>query len=441
MRTSNKRIMAAMAAVAALSMALAGCGSSGGSDANKSGDTKSGGKVELTYLHRLPDKQGMTMVKDTVARWNKDHPNIQVKATKFNGSPGDLIKKLETDVKAGNAPDLAQVGYAELPEVYTKGIVEDVTAEAGKYSKDFAEGPSKLMSVDGKVFGLPQDTGPMVYYYNKTEFDKLGIKVPTTAEEFIESAKKAAAQGKYIMTYQPDGAGMAFSALSGASSPWYKIKDGKWVVNVDTPGSKATADFYQQLLDAKAMNLTPSTDPSFAGAFHDGSIIGSIDAAWNAPIMMDWIGDAGKGQWRVTQIGDWFKNGQKTGPNGGSGVAAIKGTKHKAEAMEFLDWFNTQVPDLTSQGLIVAASTEKAKTPQSWTEFFGGQDVMAEFAKANANMGSFNYMPGFSAVSSAVGEAADKAGKGQAKVSDAFDAAQKTSLATLKDYGLPIAKD
>ena len=66
---------------------------------------------------------------------------------------------------------------------------------------------------------------------------------------------------------------------------------------------------------------------------------------------------------------------------------------------------------------------------------------MAEFAKANANMGSFNYMPGFSAVSSAVGEAADKAGKGQAKVSDAFDAAQKTSLATLKDYGLPIAKD
>ena len=201
MRTSNKRIMTAMAAVAALSMALAGCGSSGGSDASKGGDTKSGGKVELTYLHRLPDKQGMTMVKDTVARWNKDHPNIQVKATKFNGSPGDLIKKLETDVKAGNAPDLAQVGYAELPEVYTKGIVEDVTAEAGKYSKDFAEGPSKLMSVDGKVFGLPQDTGPMVYYYNKTEFDKLGIKVPTTAEEFIESAKKAAAQGKYIMTY------------------------------------------------------------------------------------------------------------------------------------------------------------------------------------------------------------------------------------------------
>ena len=41
----------------------------------------------------------------------------------------------------------------------------------------------------------------------------------------------------------------------------------------------------------------------------------------------------------------------ETGPDGGSAVAVLKNSKHPKEAMEFLDWFNTQVPDLVSQGL------------------------------------------------------------------------------------------
>lgn len=86
----------------------------------------------------------------------------------------------------------------------------------------------------------------------------------------------------------------------------------------------------------------------------DGTLIGNIGAAWEASLFKDSAGDTGKGDWRVTQIGDWFGNGTSTGPDGGSGVAVLKGCEHKAEAMEFLDWFNTQVEDLTSQGLIVA---------------------------------------------------------------------------------------
>ena len=35
---------------------------------------------------------------------------------------------------------------------------------------------------------------------------------------------------------------------------------------------------------------------------------------------------------------------------------------------------------VASTGMIVAASTETAKTPESWNEFYGGQDVMKEFA-------------------------------------------------------------
>ncbi|KFI78960.1 ABC transporter substrate-binding protein [Bifidobacterium pseudolongum] len=438
----NKGLMAGAAAVAAACMALSGCGgaSSGGSSSSSSGSVSNGGKVEITYIHRLPDKSGMTSVEQIVSRWNKENPNIQVKPIHFNGNASDLIKKLETDVKAGNAPDLAQAGYSEIPELFTKGLLEDVTAEADQYKGDFAEGPYGNMTIGGKTFGLPQDTGPLVYYYNKTEFDKLGISVPKTQGELLESAKKAAAQGKYIMSFQADEAGNMLSGLAGASDPWYTIEGDAWKVDTQTSGSKAVAKVYQQLLDDKAATTNPRWDPSFDASLQKGELIGTIGAAWEAPLLMDSMADKGKGDWRVAQIGDWFDNGEKTGPDGGSGVVALKGIKHKAEAMKFLDWFNTQVDDLTSQGLVVAATTGSAKTPASWSEFYGGQDVMAEFAAANGNLASFSYIPGFSAVGTAMKEKAADAADGKAKVETIFDVAQTASVDTLKDYGLSVAQ-
>lgn len=438
----NKGLIAGAAAVAAACMALSGCGgaSSGGSSSSSSGSVSNGGKVEITYIHRLPDKSGMTSVEQIVSRWNKENPNIQVKPIHFNGNASDLIKKLETDVKAGNAPDLAQAGYSEIPELFTKGLLEDVTAEADQYKGDFAEGPYGNMTIGGKTFGLPQDTGPLVYYYNKTEFDKLGISVPKTQGELLESAKKAAAQGKYIMSFQADEAGNMLSGLAGASDPWYTIEGDAWKVDTQTSGSKAVAKVYQQLLDDKAATTNPRWDPSFDASLQKGELIGTIGAAWEAPLLMDSMADKGKGDWRVAQIGDWFDNGEKTGPDGGSGVVAFKGIKHKAEAMKFLDWFNTQIDDLTSQGLVVAATTGSAKTPASWSEFYGGQDVMAEFAAANGNLASFSYIPGFSAVGTAMKEKAADAADGKAKVETIFDAAQTASVDTLKDYGLSVAQ-
>lgn len=436
MVSHNKRIVAALAAVAAMGIGLAGCG---GSDT--AGDAKSGsdgGVVNITYMHRLPDSEGMTLVNDIVAKWNKEHPNIQVKATKFDGNAADMIKKLETDVKAGNAPDLAQVGYAEVPEVFTKGLLQDVTDEAAKYKDDFASVPFALMQVDGKTYGLPQDTGPLTYFYNAAEFEKLGITVPKTADELIETAKKTAAQGKYIMTFQPDEAMMMMSGQAGASGPWYKVDGNSWVVNTQTKGSKAVADVYQQLIDNKAALTNPRWDASFDNSLQSGQLIGTVAAAWEAPLFIDSAGGTGAGEWKVTQLGDWFGNGTKTGADGGSGVAVLKGSKHPAEAMEFLDWFNTQIDDLVSQGLVVAATTADAKTPQKWSDYFSGQDVMAEFKTANDNMGDFTYMPGFSAVGAAMKQTAAKAADGSAKVSDVFDTAQKTSVDTLKNLGLSV---
>lgn len=131
-RSITSRI--AVAGVAALALGLGACGSDTGTPEPTAGETTQseetegeepaapGEAINIEYLHRLPDGEGMVPVSEIVARWNTENPNIQVKATKFDGAAQEMIVKLETDIKAGAGVCLAQLGYGEVPEMFVKGL-------------------------------------------------------------------------------------------------------------------------------------------------------------------------------------------------------------------------------------------------------------------------------------------------------------------------------
>ncbi len=449
----KKAMTKSVALLAVATLGLSACAGSGSDTTSpKAGESspamsekasepaKTGEKVEIQYIHRLPDGKDMTPVQKIVDKWNAEHPNIQVKPTKFDGKANELITKLQQDVQAGSAACLAQVGYGEVPELFVKGMFEDVTAEVEKYKEPFADGAVALMTVGGKAVGLPQDVGPLIYMYNTAEFEKLGIKAPTTLDEFKAAAAKAAAQGKYIAAFTPDEAGYWLSAQAAAAgAAWYKAENDQWVVAANDDKSKVVADFWQENLDKKQVLVTPRWNESFDKALTGGQLIGHFAAAWEVGFALDVLdGTPYEGQWRVAQLPD-FGAGMKTGPDGGSGVAVMKGCKHKAEAMEFNAWFNTQIEDLATQGLVVATK-QAPKNPEKWLRQFGKQDVQSELAKAATAMNpDFVYAPGFSSVVTPMVEAATKAGAGSAKVADIFTAAQDASVKTLKAAGLPVA--
>lgn len=443
MSVSFKRCLkvTAFLSVAALGLTACGTASTGTTSASTSGSASAPSEpVEITYLHRLPDGEGMTKVADIVAKWNAENPTIKVTATKFDGKAAEMITKLETDVKANNGPCLAQLGYGEVPEMYVKGLVEDVTSEADKYKDQFG-GAYGQMTVGGVAVGLPQDSGPLVYMYNEAEFKKLGLEVPTTSDELAEVAKKATAGGKYAAVFTPDEAQYWLSGqAAGAGGVWYSSADDKWKVDTSDAGTASVAAFWQKALDEKSALVVNRWSQQWDAAMADGSIIGHVAAAWETGFALDSLdGTAFEGQWRVAQLPS-FNNAGKTGPDGGSGVAVIKGCQHPAEAMQFNAWFNTQVDDLASQGLVPAA-TKVAATPEKMKRQFGGQDVMSELVKANQNMSAdFAYIPGFSAVGPKMAEAAAAAGSGSGKVADVFTAASEASIAALKDAGLPVAQ-
>ncbi|WP_099331626.1 ABC transporter substrate-binding protein [Actinomyces minihominis] len=444
-RFNTRRAATGGAVLAALALGLGACSSGGGTATD--GTAESGGEeapsgevVEITYMHRLPDGEGMTKVSEIVDQWNAENPDVKVTSVKFDGAAHEMIKKLETDINANSGPCLAQLGYAEVPELFVKGLTEDVTEYAKEYESNYS-GAFNMMKVGETIVGLPQDTGPLVYYYNKAAFEELGIDIPTNLADFEATAATAAAAGKYIGAFQPDEAQYWLSAQSAAAGgSWYNIENDAWVVDANSDASKVVADFWQKMLDDKSVMVLERWGDAFGKALTDQELIGHIGAAWEAPLLIDTMaGTENAGNWAVAQIPD-FGAGALTGPDGGSGVAVMKGCAYPEQAMAFNNYLNTQIDALVSQGLVVAAKGTMT-TPEYIAEFYGGQDVFAELTKANANLSDkFAYMPFFSAVGPAMTEAAAAAGSGSGTVADIFVAAQDASVKALKDGNLPVAE-
>lgn len=423
----------AVGAVSAFGLAACSSGDSGGS-------ASSGEPLTIAYVHRLPDGDGMTKVDDIVKRWNADHPDIQVKATKFDGKASDMILKLETDIKAGNGPCLAQTGYSEVPQLFVKGLLQDVADEAAKYEDHYSAGAFSGMKVGDAIVGLPQDTGPLVYFYNEAEFTALGLDAPATLDDLAADSATAAAAGKFVTAFTPDEAqNWLAGQAAAAGDTWFAAEGDEWKVDTEGSGSQKVAAFWQGLLDNKQTLATERWGEGFTSALNDGTLIGHVGAAWEAGFLLDSLdGTPAEGQWRVAQLPD-MGAGAQSGPDGGSGVSVMKGCEHPAEAMQFNDWLNTQVDDLASQGLVVAAKGEVA-TPEKMLRQFGGQDVLAELATATENLNpDFPYAPGFSTLSK-MNETAAAAVSGTASVADIFTTAQDTAVTSLKDLGLPVAE-
>lgn len=442
---SRRQVLVGGVAAATLAT-LAACGSSDKKDSAASGssaDAGSGDVVEITYWHRLPDGDGMTKVADIVERWNKEHPNIHVTATKFDGKAAESYAKIAQAVKSGDAPDLAQVGYAEIGSEWIAGDLEDVSAEIaeGGYEKNYSAGTMGMCKLGDIVVGLPQDSGPLVYVYDKAAFDELGITAPTTWDELRESAKKAKEAGKYITTWQSDETAYQMSGQAAAAgAKWFAAEGESWKVDIDSEASKKVAEIHQGLIDeGLALVLSDGRWGKDWGAkLKDGTLIGTVAAAWEPAFMLGDL-EVEESSWQVTYLPK-FGSDQVTGSDGGSAVAVIKGCQHKKEALEFANWFNTQVQDLVSQGLVVAATTEKPQTPEAMKKLWGGQDVMGFLAKANETMAKdFPYSPTWTAVTAKMNEVGGEVATGGAKVADIFTSAQTEAVDSLKAAGLSVA--
>ncbi len=178
--TKRRRLVTTAVAVSLGATALAACGSEDDSKADS-------GPVSLTYWTWTP---GMDKVVDL---WNKgpgkkDGITVTVKK---QASGDTLVTKILTAHKAKKAPDLVQAEYQALPTLVSNDALADISGEVGGIEGGFAEGvwQQTTLGTDA-VYAVPQDIGPMMFYYREDLFEKYGLKVPTTWEQFAETARR-----------------------------------------------------------------------------------------------------------------------------------------------------------------------------------------------------------------------------------------------------------
>ncbi|WP_395575194.1 ABC transporter substrate-binding protein [Streptomyces sp. BK79] len=435
--TKRRRLVTSAVAVALGATALAACGSS-----DEGGDAQSG-PVSLTYWTWTP---GMDKVVDL---WNKGPgKKEQITVTVKKQASGDtLVTKILTAHKAGQAPDLVQAEYQALPTLVSNDALADISGEVGDVKGKFAEGvwQQTTLGTDA-VYAVPQDIGPMMFYYREDLFKEYGLKVPATWDEFAETARelKKAAPDKDLTTFSANDSGLFAGLAQQAGARWWTTEGEKWKVGIDDAATEKVAEFWGGLVEEGAVDNQPMYTPAWNKALNTGKQIAWVSAVW-APGTLTTAAPDTKGKWAMAPLPQWSAGENRTGSWGGSSTGVTTDSEHKDAAARFAAWLNTDgdaLNALAKEGGIYPASTSAqlsgafAEPP----EYFSNQpDFYTRAAAIAKTTAPAAWGPNVNVAYTTFKDAFGAAAKNRSDFSAALGTMQQETVADLKKQGFEVA--
>jgi multiple sugar transport system substrate-binding protein len=290
----------------------------------------------LTYVNW---DGGMQAVVD---QWNKDNPNIQVQLSKPSGTGYTLYNKLITNNKAGTNPDITEVEYQALPALISNKVVVPIDKYVGDLSSEFDKASLSQVQFEGKTYGVPQNTCPMVFFYRKDIFDKLGLKPPTTWAEYAADAATIhqANAKQFIGNFTAVDAGWFAGLAQQAGANWWTTSGTSWTVAIDDPATKKVADYWNNLIQQGVVSPEPNWSPQWNTDMNNGTLVGWVGAQWG-PNQLPSIAKDTAGKWVAAPLPAWNAGDQTVGIWGGETEAVTANSKHPAEAAKFVKWMNS----------------------------------------------------------------------------------------------------
>jgi N,N'-diacetylchitobiose transport system substrate-binding protein len=243
MRFRNHLVIAAVAA-----LTLSACGGNGDDDTNADSGSK-GAEIRVWLNGTDTPQEARDWLKSTFESQNPGS-KLTIEEQQWDG----LVEKLTTALSSSSdTPDVVEVGNTQAPTFTEAGAFADLTSDLGSLGGDdllkvFVDGAT----TDGKTYAVPYYAGSKFVFYRKDLFAKANLKVPTTMDEFVDTAvalKKA----------NPDPANFSGFWLpgqdwrNGVAFIWDKggdlaTKDGDtWKGALESPESQAGLAVVQQL--------------------------------------------------------------------------------------------------------------------------------------------------------------------------------------------------
>ncbi|GAA0439375.1 extracellular solute-binding protein [Acrocarpospora corrugata] len=196
-RTTSRRNFLALAVSVPIGAALASCGSAGPTPAGGGATGAAAGSGAATYWF-LSTQPQEGIRKASVDRFNAANPNAKITATTFQN---DAFKtKIKTALGAGQAPTIIWGwGGGGLRTYVQASQVEDLTPwldQNPAVKNRLFPSSFGAATIDGKIYALPcEAVQPVVLFYNKTCFEKIGAEPPTSWSDIMALVPKFNAAG------------------------------------------------------------------------------------------------------------------------------------------------------------------------------------------------------------------------------------------------------
>jgi multiple sugar transport system substrate-binding protein len=361
------------AASVALAMALSACsGDSGAGGGGGGGGTTCDGP--LTFWTWVPN------IQSAVDLYEQTHPGTDVQVVNV-GQGDEHYTQLRTVLTAGTgAPDAVQMEFKNIPAfVLTESLVDLREHGAAELENQFLPSAWRQVLVGEGIYGIPQDTGPMVMMYRKDIFDSLGIPVPTTWDEYVEAGRRihASDPNRFIGHVGPDDAGGIQSLLWQAGARPFQ-RQGETAITVDfsDQGAARWAETFNTLVSEQLVEPVPGFTDEWYRGLTEGRYATWVAGAW-APTFLQTVIPQTEGLWRVAPMPNYGE--PVTAENGGSSVAVTTQSECPAAAADFAKWLNGDpaAAKLLNEVSLLYPATRGLVESQEWLNapmpFLGGQ--------------------------------------------------------------------
>ncbi|HET7771779.1 MAG TPA: sugar ABC transporter substrate-binding protein, partial [Chloroflexota bacterium] len=182
----TRRTLFTTVAALAGAAALAACGAPQG-DAGAGAGSKSTAPATLSFATLYKEDPSWNLSKAQLTKFEQKFPHIKVTPDWIPGSTGDYLKKAQTYLAAGQNPDVLYIHYLQTAIFGSQNALLDLSKHAAQDKAfnqgDFVQGVWDHFKYKDKPAGVPWYSGPHTVLFNKSLFQRLGVKDPEALEK------------------------------------------------------------------------------------------------------------------------------------------------------------------------------------------------------------------------------------------------------------------
>ncbi|MGG7213255.1 ABC transporter substrate-binding protein [Clostridium nigeriense] len=390
--------IASILVAAAMTFGLVACGgnSTGGTDDNTTTNT---GSNKIT-IWAWDESFNIVAANKAKEIYLKDNPDAEVEVVTM--AQDDIVAKLNTSLSSGSYEGLPNIVLIEDYKI--QGYLtayQDEFADLSSVANpdDFAEYKTGVNYIDGKLYGIPFDSGVAATFYRTDLIEQAGYTQEDmqdlTWEKYIEIGKAVKEKtGVDMCTLDPSDLGQIRMMLQSAGA-WYTDADGK-VSIADNKALKDAIKVYKDLSESGAVKQVADWD-QFVGAFNNGEVASVVTGCWIAPSIKKAEDQSGK--WAVASFPKMSANSDSVNASsiGGGGWYVLKNVGNTDMAVDFLGKTFASNVDLMNDladSITLVSTLNKAAEASNYSkanDFFSGQEVFADLAKWTSEVPSVNY--------------------------------------------------